>query len=421
MSAWANVRKTVNSYPKVMWALAVAAFLNVGGLSFVWPLNSIYITQELGMTNTVAGLVLLLHSAGASVGFLAGGYLFDKIGGRPVMLLGLFGSTAVLGVIGVTDSWPLYVTMMTLFGLTASLVFPSINAMAAKVWPEGGRRAFNFVYVANNLGVAAGTAAGGLVAKYSFQAAFLSAAGTMLLLAAFIFFFIRDKSAEADAPLKANDKQEQVHGEASAGREMAAASALEPAKIPWLPIISLFIGFVVLWVVYVQWQTQIAVYMQEGIGIDLAKYSLLWTLNGLVIFFGQPLISWAVRYVKSLQSQLFLGTALYIVAFSLMLTSDSYSVFVTGMIITTLGEMLLWPGIPAAVAKLSPPSRLGFLQGFIGMAATVGRMLGPLVGGLLYDHTDFHVMIAVMVGLLSVPLISFLVFTLMAQKKVETR
>ena len=39
-------------------------------------------------------------------------------------------------------------------------------AMAGSVWPEGGRKAFNAIYVVQNLGVALGATIGGYVAKY---------------------------------------------------------------------------------------------------------------------------------------------------------------------------------------------------------------------------------------------------------------
>ena len=42
------------------------------------------------------------------------------------------------------------------------------------VWKEGGRKAFNAIYVAQNLGVAVGAALGGIVADYSFQLIFLA-------------------------------------------------------------------------------------------------------------------------------------------------------------------------------------------------------------------------------------------------------
>ncbi|ASS75111.1 hypothetical protein CIG75_09060 [Tumebacillus algifaecis] len=411
MGMMTRLRGALNTYPKILWFLAFGAFLNVAGLSFIWPLNSIYIHDELGRPLTVAGIVLLLHSAGASIGQLTGGTLFDKIGGRPVLLLGLFSSSVLMSLIGFFDSWPLYVAVMFLYGLSASLVFPAMNALAAKSWPEGGRRAFNFIYVANNLGVAAGTAAGGLVASYSFKLAFFSAAITFVIFAIFVLFKIHDRPATADTVAA------QV-GQSTSAQEMAATRLRTEPKIPWLPVMSLFVGLLVAWLVYVQWQTSIAVHMQAN-GISLSMYSMLWTLNGVLIFVGQPLLSYTVKFFKSLSSQMYLGIALFFLSFSLLLTANNFAIYLAGMVILTFGEMLLWPGVPAAVSQLSPPSRAGFLQGLIGSAATVGRMLGPLLGGLLYDHTSFSNLLLVMVAVLALPLFAFILYA-RTQKKERT-
>jgi MFS family permease len=396
----------LRAYPKILWLLAAGCFLNIGGLSFLWPLNSIYIHEHLGRPLAVAGLVLLLHSAGASIGQLTGGMLFDRFGARPVLLTGLICSASLIAIPGFVEYWPLYVTVMFLFGFTASLVSPAMFALAAKAWPEGGRRAFNFLYVANNLGVAAGTAVGGIVAAHSFNLAFLSAAGTMVVFLCFVFVFIRDPK-----PLRAPDASQARNEQAAASELNPAPASREPEPaIPWLPIGSLFTGCVVLWIVYVQWQSSIAVTMQEN--YTLAEYSRLWTLNGLVIFLGQPLIAAVVRWFKTLASQLFLGVTLFFLCYLLLLTNhEQYGVFIAGMVLLTLGEMLLWPVIPAAVAQLSPPSRTGFLQGFIGSGTTVGRMLGPLCGGLLFDHTSFQVLLTVMTALLAVPVLCFVVYS----------
>ncbi len=55
--------------------------LNITGSSFLWPLNTIYMKQELGKSLTVAGLVLMINSFGMVIGNLLGGSLFDKLGG----------------------------------------------------------------------------------------------------------------------------------------------------------------------------------------------------------------------------------------------------------------------------------------------------------------------------------------------------
>ncbi|MGZ4107157.1 MAG: MDR family MFS transporter [Tumebacillaceae bacterium] len=402
----------IQSYPKILWLLGIGCFLNIGALSFLWPLNSIYIHVHLGKPLAVSGFVLLLNSAGGSIGQLLGGTLFDRIGARPVLLLGLLSSATIIALPGLISSWPLYVTVMCLFGFTASLSAPAMYALASRSWPQGGRRAFNFLYVANNLGVAVGTAIGGVIASHSFHLAFLSASCTFLIFLCFVFAFIRDPKPTT----LSSDNKPQSQQQAAVTDELAATIAPDDRKIPWLPVGALFVGCVLLWVVYVQWQASVSVHMQDN-GIPLTKYSVLWTLNGLVIFLGQPLISAVMRVFRTFASQIFLGSFLYLCVLLLLISSNNYSIYIVAMVILTLGEMLLWPVIPAAVAQLSPPSRLGFLQGFIGSAATVGRMLGPLIGGLLYDNTSFHTLLLVMMCILIVPVICFTIYAKTVNKQ----
>jgi len=400
----ARLQSQIKSYPPLLRVLGAGNFINAVGLSFLWPLTSVYIHDVLGKPLTVAGIVLLLQSAGGILGALAGGVLFDRFGGRPVIVLGLVSASAVIALPGLYASWPLYVTAMFLYGLTMSLVFPAVNALAAKAWPEGGRRSFNFLYVLNNLGVAVGTAVGGLLAQYSFRLVFLSASAVTLVYAGFAVFFIHDRALKA--------------GYRSTGGAEGTTDARTPTpaerSIPWVPVVALWAGFVVLWLVYVQFQGPVAVYM-NSIGYGLSSYSVLWTLNGLVIVLGQPLMGYVVRFFKSIPSQMWLGTSLLIGGFLLLLLSHRYVAFVGTMLLLTFGEMLLWPGVPAAMAQLSPPSRRGFLQGFAASGAQGGRMLGPLLGGLLYDNAGYTTLLVVMTAGLAIPMLCFLVYARTSQ------
>lgn len=58
-------------------------------------------------------------------------------------------------------------------------------ALAGAAWPEGGRKAFNSIYLAQNLGVAVGPALAGIVADYKFDYVFMVNLGMYIL-----FFFI---------------------------------------------------------------------------------------------------------------------------------------------------------------------------------------------------------------------------------------
>lgn len=387
----------LDGYPPLLKLLAVGAFLNVAGSSFLWPLNQLYIHNQLGRPLTVAGTVLLLHSGGAVLGQFAGGMLYDRVGARPVLLAGVFGSALLVCIPGLVTNWPLYVAVMMLYGFTVTVPVPALQGLVARTWPEGGRKGFNFLYVANNLGVAVGTSIGGFVASSSFRLAFLSASFLFLLYGIFAAFAIHDPP-----------EREAVHGK-PVGPERTGAPQTDLEPIPWVPVVALFFGMMVSWIVYVQWQGAIAVTM-TSIGISTAKYGLLWTLNGLIIVLGQPAISRVVRMARTYANQLRTGILLYVLAFAVLFVAKAYAVYVVGMFFLTFGEMLLLPVIPAAVAQVSPPSRVGFLQGFVGAGMSAGRMLGPLLGGLLFDRTGFQTLLAVMVVTLIVPMLSFSVY-----------
>jgi predicted MFS family arabinose efflux permease len=193
----------------------------------------------------------------------------------------------------------------------------------------------------------------------------------------------------------------------SGSSETVSADVLP--SVPWIPIGVLFLGFILAWSIYVQWQNTISVYMQT-LGYPLFWYSILWTLNGGLIFVAQPVISLVIRRVPALGVHMVIGTVLYALAYAMLMVGHAYPTFVAGMVVMTLGELFVWPSVPAAVTQLAPPHRLGLLQGMVGSCATLGRMIGPVVGGYLYDHVAINTFLLILSAANVVPALCFVVF-----------
>ena len=171
--------------PKKVWLLVIGMFINVMGNSFLWPLNTIYMHDYLGKSLSVAGLVLMANAGAGVVGNLLGGYLFDRIGGFKSIMAGII--ISIIGLVGLVfwHDWQPYIWFLTLLGFSGGLIFPSMYAMVATLWPEGGRKAFNSIYLAQNVGVAIGPALAGLVASVSID--YIFPANLVFYV---IFFFI---------------------------------------------------------------------------------------------------------------------------------------------------------------------------------------------------------------------------------------
>jgi MFS family permease len=373
--------------PKSLWLLVIGMMVNVTGSSFLWPLNTIYLHEHLGKSLSVAGLVLMINAAASVIGNLIGGSLFDKLGGYRSILLGISITLAALIGMNLWQGWPYYVVFLTVMGFGSGIVFPSMYAMAGSVWPEGGRKAFNSVYVAQNIGVAVGAALGGLVASFSFSYIFLAN-----LLMYIVFFFIalfgyRHISVDSG-------RQTSVLNEKKVIRNKSKLTAL----------LIICAAYLLCWVGYVQWQSTIATYTQE-INISLKQYSLLWTINGALIVLAQPILSKAIkRFEDNLKLQIMIGTVIFMVSFGVASVSDKFEWFAISMIILTIGEMLIWPAVPTIANSLAPKGREGFYQGIVNSTATGGRMIGPFIGGVLVDLFSMQVLFMTLIGFFIVSL-----------------
>lgn len=371
----------LSRYPRPLRLLVISTVLMVSGFSLLWPLVTIYVHTELHRSMAIAGVILLIQSAANLLGNLVGGHLFDAWNGRRTIVLGSCTATLAAVLMAVFHGIGPYVLLTVVLGLGTGAIYPSVTAFAATVWPEGRRAAFNAIYVANNVGVAIGSFLGGALAQVSFSLSFLTAGVVFAAYGLVALLLFRGPGWQQPLPDRRTAPTEAPRGSPALG----AAPLL------------LAVGLLLDWAAYVQWQTSVPVHMQS-LGFSLSSYSLLWTLNGAVILLGQPIISWLVARVPRVKAQILIGNSLFVAAFLLLTENRAYGGFLLTMLVATFGEMLVWPGVPSAADRLAPEGRRGLYQGVTNGAASGGRMLGPLLGGLLYDRYPSDILFGVMVG-----------------------
>ncbi len=354
--------------PRSIQILVAGGFINSMGNSLMWPLNSLFMHNVLGRTLTEAGFVIALQSALMLLGQFISGFLSDHYGAKRIMQLGLLGSAVMVSLIGLFPVWSVYAPSLIVFGLMSGFVFVPLNALVQTLWPEGGRRGFNLLYVFNNAGVAVGTAIGGLVAQLSFRWVFLGNALSFIIYLVVVLVGL-PKLATLPASARTVNNKNTIRHDAGFPALMALSS-----------------GIFLVWSAYIQWVTIVPVVMNQR-GFSLASYSILWTLNGIFIVTLQPLISLTIRtWAKNFRRQFYLACLLIAGSFLTLWGHLPYAWYLVGMLILTLGEMLILPAVPAAAALLAPKGREGVYQGIVGGAASGGRMLGPFLGGMVFDH-----------------------------------
>ncbi|MDN5808625.1 MAG: MFS transporter [Staphylococcus equorum] len=378
--------------PKSVWWLVIGMALNITGSSFLWPLNTIYMNEQLDKSLTMAGFVLMINSFGMVIGNLLGGNLFDKLGGYPTIMIGTVICLISTTLLNFFHGWPWYAVWLVALGFGGGMIIPAIYALAGAAWPQGGRQTFNAIYLAQNLGVAIGAASGGFVAELSFNYIFIA---NLLMYVAFAVVAITQFNIKLDVKVKSNDT-------------MSLLS--KQNRVQFIALSLLCVMFSICWIAYIQWESTIASFTQE-INMSMSQYSLLWTVNGIMILVAQPLIMPVIRLLKgNLKYQMLVGISIFIVSFLVTSFAEQFSVFMIGMIILTLGEMFVWPAVPTIANQLAPKGKEGAFQGYVNSAATVGKAFGPLIGGVLVDTLNMQAMFLSMIGLLVIAVFFLMIY-----------
>jgi MFS family permease len=382
--------------PQPILILILGGFIQSVGNSFMWPLNSLFMHDVLGRSLTEAGMLMAAQALVTLLGQFVSGILADRFGARRIMLFGLVGAILSVGMIGVFPVWTVYAPGLLFFGLSIAFIFVPLNVLINDLWPEGGRRGFNLLYVFNNAGVAVGTALGGLIAAFSFRLIFLLNALSFFLYLLLVLFIIPKQAQKETLSTQKNQRQSLWHDRG------------------FPVLLTLSGGIFLVWAAYIQLTTVLPVVMTE-LGFSLPQYSILWTLNGIFIVTLQPIINWTIKHwARSLSHQFYLSCLLIAFAFAILLARLPYPSYILSMLILTLGEMLILPAVPTAAAQIAPEGKVGTYQGITAGASSGGRVLGPLLGGIVFDHFGGQMAWVLALGFMG---ISFLAFYLYNHKE----
>ena len=354
---------------RLRWLLLGALCSSIG-MSFIWPLTTIYLHDRLGVSLTVVGVILLFYSLANVAGSLLGGRLFDRLNPYYLSLGGVSLSLVTLLTLVFQHGWPAFPIALIFLGFGSGWTLTMVNSLGTTIHSRDGRYIYNMLYFAQNLGIVIGTAMVGFIYNISVTLLFSIATALFVLLLLVVTFHYRAPAVMQRRPMAKHDQTATI-------------------AHPNLRIMgTFFASLVVVWIMYEQWNSNLSVYM-TGMGIPLRDYSLLWTINaGLIVTF-QIILNRLAHYFHSLYVQVYAGILFVALSFVTLIFAKDYLHFVLAMVILTMGEATAFPAIPAIVNQLTPAVVKGKYQGMANAWASVGRAFGPLFGGLVIDFASY--------------------------------
>ncbi|MCL0319450.1 MDR family MFS transporter [Apilactobacillus xinyiensis] len=354
-------------------SIFVYSLLLNAGSSFMWPLVTMYINDYLHKSLMVSGFTLLMMSLCMILGNYLGGYLFDRWSAYKTSMIGISVSSIAIVLLIFFHGWPIFAFLLMFLGLGDGMNLTLLNSYATKVTSKSSRYVFNLLYIGLNLGVVIGTAMVGYLLKFGVHTVFVTASFFyvvlwIMTLLKFDVDFSENTNSLASNAVKPNKQLTTNHNKSI--------------------IYSICLMVFFIYLSYTLWESVMSVHM-VNMGISFEKYSTLWTINGLIIVLGQPIVNHLGRRFN-MQKQIFLGVFIFGISFILLLLTKSYVSFVAVMVILTVGEIMGLPDVPAWIDNLSSPIEKGKYQGFFNSFMSFGRALSPLYGGLFVEYLGYN-------------------------------
>jgi len=374
-----RVRTYYQEYPRQFWLLVGASFIDMVGNALVFPFFAIFLTDKFDVSLARAGTIFAVFSVAGMIGGTIGGALTDRFGRKPVALSALV--TSALGNLGIAlanDFALLYVLAATI-GVVGSIGGPAWQAMMADLLPEEKRiEGFGIIRIMFNLAVTFGPMIGGLLAGVSYLLLFSVDAATSFITALILLVFLRETKPEKKADSAPEETLAQTFG--GYGRVLR----------DHVFIAFMLMGLVV-WLVYFQMNTTLAVFLHDVHGIEPEGFGLLLSLNAIMVVLLQFAVTRWLRE-RNYPSMLVLaaGTLLYAVGFSMFGYVATVAMFVLAMVIITIGEMLVVPTGQAVAVRLAPEDMRGRYMAVLGFGFAIASGSGTWLAGQISKYMGFE-------------------------------
>ena len=371
-----SLKKVYADYPRLFWIVVGTSFIDGVGGTLLFPFFALYITQKFNVGMTQAGILLGMFSLFGMFGGMIGGALTDRFGRRQLILFGLvFSAISTLTFGLVTDIHIMY-PIAAIVGVIGGLSGPAHNAMIADILPEEKRQeGFGILRVVGNFAWIIGPSIGGLVAKHNFFSLFVIDSLMSCIVAVLVFRLLPETKPQVKR------EPNVVHQEESLWQTILGYRV----ALRDFAFMAFIVASIMMLFVYQQAYGSLSVYLRDMHGINPQGYGFLMTSSAITVVLFQFSVSRWLRNKKPFLMMAF-GTLFYMIGFTMFGLVSAYPLFVTAIVVITIGEMIVVPISQGLAANFAPEQMRGRYMAVFGFSWAIPQTLGPGAAGYILDH-----------------------------------
>ncbi len=358
---------------KNMLILIISLIVVMMGYGIAMPVLPFYL-DSMGGRGIHYGLLIACYGLMQLIFAPVWGSLSDRLGRKPLLLTGMFGLGLAMALFAVSSElWMLYAAML-LSGTMSSATLPAAQAYAADSTPKEDRgNAMGKIGGAIGIGIVLGPGLGGVLASMSLSAPFFAAAGFCLMT----FLIILAGLPESLPKEKRSDKTEIKFMQIKGLWKMAST----PIGFGLIAAFVAIFGQTILSGVFGLYAMARFGYGPEQVGTVLMAMAVMYALaQGLLV--GPATKRFGEKKVILFA---FMGSAL---GYAAIILSGSFITILLAVSLFILMNSLLKPSALAYVSKYATGNQ-GEAMGVVESYMSLGRILGPVWGGFIFDVNLF--------------------------------
>ena len=379
---------------KRLSVLMLVAFVDMMGLMIIWPLLPLY-AKNFGATATVVGLLAASFPVAQLVSSPVWGYVSDRYGRRPALLVGLGASAFAYVVFGFAHSvWLLFLSRFVqgLGGGTTGVVQAYV---ADTMLPRERAKALGWLSAATSAGVLFGPGIGSFMNHFGDAVPGVFASILVLINVAFAWKWLPESRwaqagvtrTAADAPRKSATFRETVQNIIQPAARVVADPLRPVSLLIWIYAFAM-LAFNALPPVF-------SLYLNDRFGINTEQIGYFFMVFGAIgVLMRIGPVGWFNEWLGEVRTMQ-VGLFLLLAGFILVPLAPSLPLFIAAQVLLPLGTALLFPANSALVSHRAHHDEIGVTLGVQQTYRGVAAILGPIYAGssyqLLGPHVPFYI------------------------------
>ena len=354
------------------------------GFGIIIP-NLAYYAKDTGATTTKIAILMSIYSGMQLLFAPLWGRLSDKYGRKPAILLGLLGNAAALVGFGLAKDYVWLLIARSAAGIASAAVLPSVMAYVADITTSEERgKGMGLMGAAMGLGFILGPAIGGVMGSHNMP--FFVAGGLSILNFLFALILLPESLQKDTADEPGGDHHEWV-----SPREVFRQTTLKSPLTP-LFLVAFFSTFS-----FAGLEMTFPLFIEDRWNYGEKEMGWMFMFMGAIAV---PLQGGLLgRLINSLGERRIILIGLLLSAIGMALLPYAYSLVTLTLYLTIagVGNQLIRPTNASWISKqtrIGQGAAIGIMDAFL----SLGRILGPLLGGWLYTKEAYPY--AVLAGIL---------------------